>query len=275
MKSGCPTLLVNLEPGRSNTGLLQVARGLAESLGAVVIGVAAQRPMQLAVSGIGYVPPEVFEAEATEMDSEMSCAEAEFRGAFPGAGVEWRASTSDLSPTDYIADQTRHADLLMTGTPLHNRADWTQAVAGDLIMQCGRPVLVVPQAPATPSLDHMMVAWRDTREARRAVLDALPLLKRAAHVTVVEIAAEEDLSDARQRLADLSRWLITHGIPAELIAAASIDDDARQLEAIARHAGANLIVAGAYGHSRLREWAFGGVTRNLLHRGECCALLSH
>jgi hypothetical protein len=150
MEIGCPTLLVNLEPGRSNTGLLQVASGLAESLGAVVIGVAARRPIQLAASGTGYVPLEMFEAEFSELDSEMRGAEAEFRGAFDGAGVEWRASTLDASPSGYVADQARHADLPMTSMPLHNRADWTQAIAGDLVMPCGRPVLVVRAGAGDP-----------------------------------------------------------------------------------------------------------------------------
>lgn len=125
-----------------------------------------------------------------------------------------------------------------------------------------------------------MLAWKETRETRRAALDALSLLQRAVHVTVVEISAEKDLSSARQRLADVSCWLSRHGIIAETLAVAALhdnasqDDDGEQLESVARRSGANLIVAGAYGHSRLREWAFGSVTRALIH-GDRCALLSH
>lgn len=275
MASATPTLLVNLETGQSNAGLLQVAGNLADRLGAAVIGVAARQPMQLDVSGVCYVSPELVNDERSETDAEMSDAEAEFRGAFQGAKVEWRSLVSYASPSSYIVGQARQADLLITGMPLHEGADATRATAGELIMQCGRPVLVVPQAPATPSLDHVMVAWKDTREARRAVLDALPLLQNAVHVTVVEIAAEEDLAGARKRLADISRWLAGHGITAEVIAAESSVDDAAQLGSLAHNSGANLIVAGAYGHSRLREWAFGGVTRSLLQRGRRCAMLSH
>ena len=270
-----PTLLVNLEPGRPNTAILQVASSLAERLGATVIGVAAQQPMQLDLSGTCYVSPDLINEELAETDRGMSAAEAEFRGAFHGAEVEWRSSMSYASPADYIVNQARHADLLITSMKLHEPTDPTRAAAGDLVMQCGRPVLIVPQAPATPSLDHVMVAWKDTREARRAALDALPLLKRATHVTVVEITADEDMAVAQERLADISRWLAGHGITAEVIASVSTGDDAAQLESLARSSGANLIVAGAYGHSRLREWAFGGVTRTLLQRGDRCAMLSH
>ena len=275
MGTPSPTLLVNLETGQSNKGLLQVASSLADRLGAAVIGVAARQPMPLDVSGTCYVSPELVEEERTEVDTEMSGAEAEFRAAFHGGDVEWRCSVSYAPPSDYIVDQARHADLLVTSMPLHEAADRTRASAGDLVMQCGRPVLVVPATPAIETLEHVLVAWKDTREARRAALDALPLLKRATHVTVVELGADEVMAAARQRVADVSRWLAGHGIVAEVIAAVSSGDDAAQLASLARSVGANLIVAGAYGHSRVREWAFGGVTRTLLRRGECCALLSH
>jgi nucleotide-binding universal stress UspA family protein len=120
-----------------------------------------------------------------------------------------------------------------------------------------------------------MVGWKDTRESRRATLDALPFLKRAAHVTVVEIAGEDNLPAARSHLRDVIAWLRCHGVEAEPIAAPSSGNDATQLIAIARDQGATITVAGAYGHSRLREWALGGVTRDLLLSPDRCSLLSH
>ena len=271
----CPTLLVNLEPGGSNAGLLHVAAGLADRLGASVIGVAARQPPRLDISGTCYIPPEVFDEEQAETDLEMNGAQAEFHTAFHGSQHEWRSSVSFASPAGYIVDQARHADLLLTGMPHHEAADPTRATAGELVMQCGRPVLMIPQAPATPSLDCILLAWKDTREARRAALDALPLLERAKHVTVVEIAADGDMPAARQRLADVAHWLARHGVAAEVLACAADGDNAEQIESLARKLDANLVVAGAYGHSRLREWAFGGVTRTLLRRGDRCAMLSH
>lgn len=275
MANDWPTLLMSLEPGSSNVGLLQVAASLAGRLGAAVIGVTARQPTQLDLTGTCYVSAEDINQERAKMASEISAAEAEFQAAFQGHQAEWRSSVSFASPSGYIVDQARHADLLLTGTPLNGKSDATRATADELVMQCGRPVLVVPRELATPCLDRVMLAWKDTREARRATLDALPLLKRATHVTVVEVASDEDMTAARHRLADVSRWLAGHGIAAEVTAAASSDDHGAQLEALARNSDANLIVAGAYGHSRTREWAFGGVTRTLLKRGNRCAMLSH
>ena len=269
------TLLVNLDPGQSNAGLLRVAGGLSQRLGAAVIGIAARQNLILDMSGTCYVSPEVFDEERVAKEAEMSGAEAEFREAFHGCDLEWRSSVSFASPSDFIADQARHADLLLTSMALHETPDATRATAGELVMQCGRPVLVVPQTPATPSVDRVMLAWKDTREARRAAMDALPLMRGATHITVVEIAAGDDMANTGQRLADVASWLAVHGVIAATLALASLGDDAEQLESAARTLGANLIVAGAYGHSRIREWAFGGVTRTLLRRGDRCAMLSH
>ncbi len=120
-----------------------------------------------------------------------------------------------------------------------------------------------------------MIAWKDTRETRRAVLDALPLLQQAARVSIVEATGAEDMADARSHVADVAAWLGRHGVAASGQTVPSDGGDAAQLDAFARDHGADLIVAGAYGHSRVREWALGGVTRSLLMHGSRCSLLSH
>jgi nucleotide-binding universal stress UspA family protein len=106
-------------------------------------------------------------------------------------------------------------------------------------------------------------------------LDALPLLKEAAHVTVVEIAAEEELAAAHIRLVNVIGWLKRHGIVAESLTSASTGDDASRLCEIAERLAADVIVAGAYGHSRMREWMLGGVTHDLLLRAKLCSFVSH
>lgn len=116
------------------------------------------------------------------------------------------------------------------------------------------------------------IFWKSTSGA---AVDALPLFKKAGHVLVVEIAAEEDLAEARARLKDVAGWLRRHGVSAETLASSSHGEDSAQLRAMAREHAADVVVAGAYGHSRLREWALGGVTRDLLLRTERCSLLSH
>ena len=120
-----------------------------------------------------------------------------------------------------------------------------------------------------------LVAWKDTRETRRNISDALPLLKHAAAVTVVEIATDADLGGARRRVADVVAWLSRHGVTTEGLAQLSTGDDATALYALGQDSGADVVVAGAYGHSRLREWVLGGVTRDLLLSANRCALVSH
>ena len=103
----------------------------------------------------------------------------------------------------------------------------------------------------------------------------MPLLKLAKKVTVVEIASEAELSDATVRLADLVEWLGHHRITAVADAILRVGDDATQLAQFMQTTDADLTVAGAYGHSRLREWALGGVTRDLFLAPTRCALVSH
>jgi nucleotide-binding universal stress UspA family protein len=122
------------------------------------------------------------------------------------------------------------------------------------------------------------VAWKDTPEARRALADALPMLRKAGDVTIVEIPeGDDDRSAVMAGVTDVAAWLARHGVTA----AARVSDGARnetaaaQLEKVAGDVGAGLIVAGAYGHSRFRELILGGVTQYLVTQSARCVLLSH
>src|SRR6202044_2239603 len=102
---------------------------------------------------------------------------------------------------------------------------------GDLVMQIGRPILIVPNAADELKLEQVVIGWKDTREAQRAAFDALPLLKKAAHVTVVEISAEEATAVARTHVEDVVGWLKWHGVMAEAHASPSTGNDASLLKA--------------------------------------------
>ena len=271
------TLLVNMIVGHPNGAVLKVADELAQLLGAQTVGVTACQPTTWLISGDGYSDGTVVKMLQDEFDKEISAAEAEYRNAFSASKsmVEWRASSVLLPLTDYIVREARCADLIITSTVSAGSFDSMRHVnIGDLVMDAGRPVLVVPHAVAHTSLEQVMVAWKDTRESRRAVSDALPLLRAAKHVTVVEIATTDDMSNAQTRVADVANWLERHGIKAYPVASPAVGTDADCLDAILEKSNADLVIAGAYGHSRLREWAFGGVTESLLRTGRC-ALLSH
>jgi nucleotide-binding universal stress UspA family protein len=271
------TLMVHLELGKPNAGLLAVAGDLAERFHAHVIGIAACQPMQF-VYGMGYVSADFFERDMADLRNESQAAESEFRSALQtrAGSLEWRSTVEFGALSGHIAHEARSSDLIITSVESGGLFEASRLVnTGDLIMQVGRPVLVVPQGAKALALDQVLVAWKDTRETRRAVLDALPLLKKAARVTLAEIAVEDRLPLAHKHLEEVAGWLGRHGVKAEGRASLSTGEDADRLYDIAKEQGADVVVAGAYGHSRLREWVLGGVTRDLLLRADICALVSH
>jgi nucleotide-binding universal stress UspA family protein len=271
------TLMVHLELGHSNEGLLSAAGDLAERFHAHVIGIAACQPMQF-VYGEGYVSADFFEQDMADLKKESAAAEAEFRNALGTRvkSLEWRSSIVSGVLSGHLAHEARSADLVITSITSGDFFDASRRVnTGDLVMQIGRPVLIVPAASKKVKLDRIVVAWKDTREARRAAFDALPLLKTAAHVAVIEIADPAEMAAAHEHLNDVVGWLKRQGVSADAIASPSTGDDATRLYTIAQEQGADVIVAGAYGHSRLREWVLGGVTRDLLLRADQCSLVSH
>ena len=134
---------------------------------------------------------------------------------------------------------------------------------------------MAPPAAAGLKLTRTLVCWKDSREARRAAADALPILEASRAVDVVEIVSEHEIEPARRRLADVGDWLHRQGVDANCLAIPTSGAESAHLAQIARDLEADLIVAGAFGHSRLREWAFGGVTRELLVKAERCTLFSH
>jgi nucleotide-binding universal stress UspA family protein len=271
------TLLVHMELDRPNTGLLKVTAELAERFHAGVVGIAARQPLQM-VFGDGYVSGDVYQQDRVEIVKELKAAEAEFRAALQGRVkfLEWRSAQTYAYLADYFAGEARCADIVLTGVATGDFLDASHAVnTGELIMQTGRPVSIVPTTASTLKLDHVLVGWKDTRETRRAVSDALPLLKQAAQVSVVEIAVEEEQAAAAEHVRDVAAWLQRHGVRAEGSVLLSTGDDATALYAFGQDAGTNVVVAGAYGHSRIREWVLGGVTRDLLLSANRCSLVSH
>ena len=175
-----------------------------------------------------------------------------------------------------VGAQCPRRRLIITGTQA-GRIDGTRQVnAGELVLRAGRPVLVVPAEVEWLKLKSIIVAWKDTREARRAISDALPLLHKAREVIVVELLeAGADQAAAKARVDDVGAWLVRRGISASSIATKALIGVTDRLTILAQDEGASIIVAGAYGRTRFQEWVFGGVTRDLLEQQKCCVLLSH
>ena len=267
------SLMVNLELGRSNTKLLALAGDLAERFDADVIGIAACQLMQ-SIYNDGYVSGELVDVAQRAARNKMKEAEAQFRLLIEKrlGSADWRSCVAFDGPADYVARQARCADLIITGV---SPSTGLGVNIGDLIMESGRPVLLIPALVKELTFEHVVVAWKDTREARRAVVAALPLLKIASRVSIIEMAGPEDTDAARDRVQDVSRWLARHGANAEASVGAASGDETQVFGDITKAQGADLIVAGAYGHSRLREWLLGGFTRHLLKESGVCSLVLH
>jgi nucleotide-binding universal stress UspA family protein len=272
------TLMAHLELNQPNDALLAVTADLAQRLKAHVIGVATCQPIRLDFSD-AYMTPEILAEDRAEIDKQMRAAEDTFRAALKGKaeGLEWRSTVTLGSLADYFALQARSTDLILTGPDIGaSLFDQTRRVGiADLVMDAGRPVLIVPKKHGPLALHHALVAWKNTRECRHAVADALPLLKLAHQVTLAEIAPDEDMSRAKHHLEDVAAWLARHGVKATCKAVTAAGEDSDRLHDIARDVKADLIVAGAYGHSRLREWVLGGITGDYLLNPDRCVFISH
>ena len=271
----CPSLLVYVDDSEESDARVELACDLAISFDALLIGLTAslpQPPMLDPISGMG----DVLALYRQTAEAEVERAGARFRGIAEARSVraEWRAGLE--SPGWMLAGAARAADLLVigqkpTGVPFRSPDP------ADVILSAGRPVLIVPPVrDRSPVGEPVLVAWKDTRESRRAVVAALPLLRMASRVEVVEVAAAADMAGAGERTRDVCEFLGRHRI--EAVATPLADDGdpttVRILaEASKRKAG--LVVAGGYGHGRIREWMLGGVTRSLLTHSDVCVLMAH
>jgi nucleotide-binding universal stress UspA family protein len=186
-----------------------------------------------------------------------------------------------VEPYRMAANCAHAADLVVLagGGTDNTEAKITRAYFASLLLESGRPVLVVPpQCDVALPPRHVVVAWRPSREAARAVHDGLPLLLSAETVDVVmvesagmELDDEEDVPGM-----DIIEHLARHGVVANRVVRESHGQTvASMLLEHAQQSRAQLIIAGGYGHSRVREWAMGGVTRELLKDAALPVLYSH
>jgi nucleotide-binding universal stress UspA family protein len=184
--------------------------------------------------------------------------------------AQWLRQTGDEAY--WVREYGRAADLLVIGRPADDQGVSIDTVEAALV-GTGRPVLIVPAAPLAALPETILIAWKAAPEAARAVTAAMPLLAKAKQILVVTVAEEEGLSDEEgARLATSLAW---HGLNAST---RHLRPDrlgaADTLLAAAAEEGA-LVVMGAYGHSRLREWVFGGFTEHVLRRAAVPVLMMH
>lgn len=273
------TVMVSLAIDQPNEARLAVAGQLAERFDAGIIGIAASvfsPPLYYTTGEQAQILVDQGEASIKKRMSEL---EAQFREAVKNRAkhIEWRCAI-DL-PARYVLQAARSADIIVSGGHSDAFSDpFAVVTPRDLVMEAGRPLLVAPDSVDWLDFRSMLVAWKDTPEARRAIVASLPMLRKAKGVTVAEIVeAGGSRSAAVARLRDVVTWLSRHGVSAsELVAEQNHDRNASaQLDVMAADVGAGIVVAGAYGHSRLRELVLGGVTQHLITQTKRCVLLSH
>lgn len=273
------TVMVCLALDQPNEARLEAACGIAERFEAGVVGIAASQFSPPLYFTSGEQAQNLIDQGQAALKSRMAELEAQFFGVAGkrARSVEWRSAID--FPVRYLLQQARCADIIVSGGHSDAFSDpFVRASPRDLVMQAGRPLLVVPDTVTWLDLRSMLVAWKDTPEARRAIVDSLPLLRKAEDVTIAEIVETDDSRpDAISRARDVVAWLSRHGIAArELVPEKNSDRDAAaQFDRIAADVGAGVIVAGAYGHSRFRELVLGGMTQHLITQTARCVLLSH
>lgn len=273
------TLLVPVDGRSRSTRSLELACRIARTFDSHLVG--------LFVKPTTYVPSAVRaeggEKLLQELQLEMAAAlageaRARFDSVMKPAGMaraEWR--TVEGERAEAVALHARYADLVIINQTDPNAGDATH-FADTVLLAVGRPVLLVPYAGEIGDLaQNVLVCWNASREASRAVTDALPLLKRAAKVTVLSVngrATPEGHGDSPG--SDIALYLARHGVNAEASQTGSGSVDiGNVILSRAFDLGADLIVMGAYGHSRVREIVLGGVTRVLLESMTVPVLMSH
>ena len=264
------TMMVHVDVERNSEQRVELAIGLADRFQATLIGVAGCALWPAFMAG------DVALTESNQYDLQKATARFERRGkTFRAQGrslerIEWRSALEP--PGELLLREARAADLLIIG----RRHSENDADPGVIVLRAGRPVLLAPDTIAALPLRRVVVAWKDTRECRRAVRDALPFLQQAKEVLLVGMGEHESQSHGKKELADIAAYLVRHRV----IVAAEVWRQPRrpvvaELLHVAKQEKADLIVAGGYGHSRLGEWIFGGITRELLAASPVCCMLSH
>ena len=269
------SILVHLDSGPHGAARLQVARALGAQLGASVTALYAAQPAYVALSALftaGLPSPELVALDEERVAAahrlvDEACAE-------PGVQVEWRAAR-DVPEREFM-QQALCADLLVLGQ--HDRAHRDSGVAPDfvprVVIESGKPALVVPCTDVTVQREGfgtVLVAWKESREAARALSAAMPLLLRA---DAVHVALDGGIAEAQRAL--LLRFLQSHGVEAQVHAVSGPSAQAGAgLLSRAATLNADLMVMGCYGHSRGRELVLGGATRTVLHEMTIPVLLAH
>ncbi|MGE0717625.1 MAG: universal stress protein [Alphaproteobacteria bacterium] len=271
-------LLVHVDDTPAAARRVALAAELARRHGAHLAGLYLQVEPTVPGYVMAELPGETLDWMHRNAVERAEAAEALFRRTVDAAGIpaEWRrVATTD---PEVAAVHGRYVDLNIAGQDDPDAPPALPGVTEAVLLGSGRPTLVVPYAGTFASLgDNVLVAWNAGREAARAVGDALPLIAEGARITVLAVDPDATAAGgAGVPGADIALHLARHGRPVE--ASHIVSDDVSPSDLLLSRAadlGTDLLVMGAYGHSRLREVVLGGVTREILQHMTVPVLMSH
>ena len=272
-------IVVNLSVSKDGGAAGDYAVSVASAFAAHLTGIAFVFDPIVPVSGTGYIPAEVIETQQADNEAAAKAAIDRFAAATDRAGLSAEPLTLTASLAgagDQFGRIARRFDLAIVGQAEPETSSVDEIIAETTLFESGRPMIMVPYIQKAPlKLDNVMVCWDGSRQAARAIADAMPLLVKAGRVEIVIITNERGKEDEIEG-ADMGQHLARHGLKVDVhrIAGGNIDV-ADALLSHAADSGADFMVMGGYGHSRLREFVLGGVTHSIFRSMTMPALMSH
>ena len=255
------------------------AISVANTFDAHLLGVAFVYDPIIPGTVMGGIPPQFIESQRIDLEKTARTAIARFEQAAKRAGVSYESlnvSASISGAAERLGRLARRFDVAIVGQPEREKSAPDEVVDEGVLFESGRPVIFVPYIQkAVLKLDRVMVCWDGSRAATRAIADSLPFLRKAKKVEIVMVAGKAGKEDEIPGV-DLGQHLARHGLEVDVkrITAPDIDVSSTILS-YAADTNADMIVMGGYGHSRLREFILGGVTRSILETMTVPALMSH
>jgi nucleotide-binding universal stress UspA family protein len=255
------------------------AISVAGAFEAHVLGVAFVYDPIIPGAVTGGIPPQFIESQRIDNEKAARTAIARFEQTAKRAGVSYETlsvSASISGAAERLGRLARRFDLAIVGQPEREKSAPEEVVDEGVLFESGRPVIFVPYIQkAALKLDRVMVCWDGSRAATRAIADSMSFLHKAKKVEIVMVANKAS-KDGDIPGVDLGQHLARHGLKVEVkrITSPNIDVSSTILS-YAADSNADMIVMGGYGHSRLREFILGGVTRSILESMTVPALMSH
>ncbi len=271
-------IVVNLTSGGPQDFAADYAISVGKAFGAQTTGIAFVFDPVIPDAGLGGVSPSLIEIQRDENARTAKDAVSRFVAAAKGAGVSAETRILDASlagATSEFARIARRFDVAVVGQSQREYGATADLMIEAALFDSGRPIIVVPYIQKQGlTLDRVMVCWDGGRTAARAIADAMPFLLRAGTVEVVIVTEPHKTGETTGT--QMAEHLARHGVTVTVKSITRGDIGVQS--AILSHAadsGANFIVMGGYGHSRLREFILGGVTRNMMSAMTVPVLMSH